>query len=362
MPVPNSMADLATLASSNFPTGTEAIGNSLDNYLRAISAIVRSTNAVSSATIASASTTDIGSADGEFVIVTGSATINSLGPGFPGCRREVLFQGACTLVNSGSIFLPNAANITTIPTDIHVYRCSSAGVWGLVGMNRIGVAGITGLSTALASKLDNAGNQTLNGDLTIRNFTLLGSPTFNAQQGGRYRFNTGNVDDIQFTAQRMSPGTNWSTASLRIQRFVDGASGMGYLEFPGSASGKSVSFGLGYWGADQGWFDLSGNFTAVGNIISNSDESLKTDWHALPADFVSNLAAVKHGVYRRTDIDQMQVGVSAQSLRAVLPNAVVADSGGVLSVAYGNAALVSAIQLAIEVKALSSRLDRLEGA
>lgn len=36
MPVPNSMADLFTLASSNSPAGTEVIGNNLDNYLRAV--------------------------------------------------------------------------------------------------------------------------------------------------------------------------------------------------------------------------------------------------------------------------------------------------------------------------------------
>lgn len=35
MSVPSSMADLFTLASSNSPAGTEAIGNSLDNYIRA---------------------------------------------------------------------------------------------------------------------------------------------------------------------------------------------------------------------------------------------------------------------------------------------------------------------------------------
>ena len=39
MAVPNSMQDLATLASSNSPAGSEAIGNSLDNYLRAHAAI-----------------------------------------------------------------------------------------------------------------------------------------------------------------------------------------------------------------------------------------------------------------------------------------------------------------------------------
>lgn len=35
MAVPSTMQDLSTLASSNSPQGTEAIGNSLDNYIRA---------------------------------------------------------------------------------------------------------------------------------------------------------------------------------------------------------------------------------------------------------------------------------------------------------------------------------------
>lgn len=67
MPVPNSMADLATLAGSNYPTGTEAIGNNLDNYVRSHAAIIRSTNALASASIAAASTTDVALADGESV-------------------------------------------------------------------------------------------------------------------------------------------------------------------------------------------------------------------------------------------------------------------------------------------------------
>jgi hypothetical protein len=61
------MGDLATLASSNSPAGAEVIGNSLDNYLRSHGAIIRSTNALASATIAAASTTDLASADAESV-------------------------------------------------------------------------------------------------------------------------------------------------------------------------------------------------------------------------------------------------------------------------------------------------------
>ena len=36
MPVPSVMSDLALTAASNYPTGGEAVGNALDDYLRGI--------------------------------------------------------------------------------------------------------------------------------------------------------------------------------------------------------------------------------------------------------------------------------------------------------------------------------------
>lgn len=42
MPVPSSITDLSTTAASNSPAGTDPISNSLDDYLRAIQAIIRS--------------------------------------------------------------------------------------------------------------------------------------------------------------------------------------------------------------------------------------------------------------------------------------------------------------------------------
>ena len=35
MPIPTKMQDLSTLAASNSPAGTETVGNSMDNYVRA---------------------------------------------------------------------------------------------------------------------------------------------------------------------------------------------------------------------------------------------------------------------------------------------------------------------------------------
>lgn len=361
MPVPTSMQDLATLASSNYPTGTEPIGNSLDNYIRAISAIIRSTNAVSSSTIAAASTVNLSGSDGEFVIITGSATINSYGTGFPGAFREVYFSAACTVVHSSAIPLPNASNIVVAAGDIHQYRCTTGGVWRLSSVNRMEVSSITGLQAALDLKVNLLGSQTIDGEITQRNGTLLGSAVSSLQNNGQYRFNTGNVDDIAFKAIRKSAGSGWPTASLRIQRVVDGVAAQGYIDFNGSSSGRVLSFGNSIPGTDLVWLDGSGNLTALGNIVSLSDEKMKEAWDDLPPDFLSKLSEVKHGVYRRKDTGQIQVGVSAQSLRGALPRAVQEDGDGVLAVAYGNAALVSAIQLAVRVRQLEARLESLEG-
>jgi len=93
--------------------------------------------------------------------------------------------------------------------------------------------------------------------------------------------------------------------------------------------------------------DSTGNFVATGDVTAFSDERLKKDWLDLPQDFLEKLANVKHGNYTRIDTEEKQVGVSAQELQKVLPNAVM--DGEYLSVAYGNAALVSAVELAKEV-------------
>ena len=133
MPVPNTMADLSTLAGSNSPAGSETVFPNLDDYLRALSAIVRSTNAVSASTIAAASTTNIAGSSGESVQVTGAATITSLGTGYAGCRREVRFAGACLLTNSTNLQLWGGNNYTTSAGDTITFRCIAAGQWICVG-------------------------------------------------------------------------------------------------------------------------------------------------------------------------------------------------------------------------------------
>lgn len=105
----------------------------------------------------------------------------------------------------------------------------------------------------------------------------------------------------------------------------------------------------------------NGNQWIAGTLTQASDEKLKTNWRPVAPDFVAQLAGVKAGVYNRLDTGATQVGVSAQSLRHVLPEAVlVNDFGGELSVAYANAALVACVELAKAVTSLRAEMDALK--
>jgi hypothetical protein len=92
---------------------------------------------------------------------------------------------------------------------------------------------------------------------------------------------------------------------------------------------------------------------------SNSDERLKENWTDVTSDFVPKLAQVKHGVFSRKDSGNREPGVSAQSFITVLPEAVVEGADGYLSVNYGGAALVAAIELAKVVERLQAEIAEL---
>ena len=104
----------------------------------------------------------------------------------------------------------------------------------------------------------------------------------------------------------------------------------------------------------------TGALSAVSHV-SSSDERLKTDWEDLPVNFIENLAKVKHGNFTRIANSHKEVGVSAQSLQSVLPRSVLENDEGMLSVNYGSAALVSAIELAKQVMELKQEIATLKG-
>lgn len=121
------------------------------------------------------------------------------------------------------------------------------------------------------------------------------------------------------------------------------------------------TIGIACDGASAGNIATGGNLTMTGNITAYSDERLKTDWKNIDSTFVEKLAKVKSGTFTRLDTGTRQAGVSAQSIQELLSEVVLQDEEGLLSVAYGNAALVACIELAKEVQALRTELKALKG-
>jgi hypothetical protein len=93
---------------------------------------------------------------------------------------------------------------------------------------------------------------------------------------------------------------------------------------------------------------------------SNSDERLKENWADVASDFIEKLVKVKHGVFSRKDNGNREPGVGAQSFMSALPEAVVEGVDGYLSVNYGGAALVAAIELAKAVEDLRAEVKELK--
>ena len=128
MPVPSSMRDLSTVAGSNSPPGSEAVGTSLDDYLRMIQSIIRATYAIG-ADVAAAATVDLNAFDAEAVRITGTATITSLGTCPAGFKRTLRFAGACTLTHSASLILPGGVNYVTAADDVLTFLSLGSGTW-----------------------------------------------------------------------------------------------------------------------------------------------------------------------------------------------------------------------------------------
>ncbi len=88
---------------------------------------------VKGADIASAGTTNLATATGVFVHVTGTTTITAFGTAASGVVRVVRFAGALTLThNATSLILPGGANITTAANDVAVMVSEGSGNWRCV--------------------------------------------------------------------------------------------------------------------------------------------------------------------------------------------------------------------------------------
>jgi hypothetical protein len=104
--------------------------------------------------------------------------------------------------------------------------------------------------------------------------------------------------------------------------------------------------------------DNNGNVVVSGNITAYSDITLKDNIINIK-DALNKVIQVNGVIYTRKDLEDKQrryTGVIAQEIEKILPEAVMSDSDGIKSVAYGNL-----VGLLIEaIKELNDKVDNLQ--
>lgn len=306
-------------------------------------------------------------AAGSYVTVGGALGTPSSGT-LTNCTFPTLNQN--TTGSSGSC-TGNAATATTATTATNLSGGSVSGTTGTFTGNVSLGTGVSG-STATPSQL-NTGLSFSNG--TTRDKCKIYLYSSGTEQ---YGFGVGASGDIQYhsnsfhdvyisntkTASFSSGGftsngdivrSNISQGSIYLTGSLPGYAANTYPTLRSSANELYFSAGGLYSAYIQGL-----NFVSQGNVTAYSDERKKKNWRPVADNFVEKLAEVKSGVYERTDQEITQVGVSAQSFQTLLPEAILEDREGFLSVSYGNAALVAAVELAKELVALKELVKELK--
>ena len=189
-----------------------------------------------------------------------------------------------------------------------------------------------------------------------------------------YTFNLDNSGNVSLTGGLSASGTvNINTTSANCLQISDSSGANIKMTGNGTVTpAKSIR-------AQDGNFQVinnaynniplslsdAGGLAILGSLSQNSDERIKTNWRDVQDNFVEKLSKIKYGIYDRTDIEETQVGVSAQSLQTLMPEAVKTNTNSftgveLLSVSYGNAALVACIELAKQVEELKKEIALLK--
>ena len=277
-----------------------------------------------------------GTAHAYTAVGTSGNALISAGAGAPAFGNLAI--GTANTNVSGALTVTNGG--TGVSTLTGIVKASGTSAFTAATSGTDYSAGTSALGTGILK------STTTTGALTI---AVAGDfPTLNQNTTGSSGSCTGNAA----TATSATSATN----ATNVANTTTTSASTFYLAFMAanttSNQGTNTNGSLSY-------VPSTGALTAV-SMVSSSDERLKENWRDLPDTFLNDLAEVKHGSYNRIGNEWREVGVSAQSLFEVLPESVPADDQGMLSVAYGNAALVAAIELAKEVVELRKEIELLK--
>jgi len=213
-------------------------------------------NHAKGADIASATTTDIGAATGNFVHITGTVTITGLGTIQAGTIRIVRFADILTLThNATSLILPGTANITTAANDIAVFVSEGSGNWRCVSYVKADGTAIAGNDTHefLATVAIPQSNIALATDVQV----VFGTEVFD---------NGGNFATNRFIAP--VTGKYQISFSLRLGD-IDQAVGVLY-QFTINTSNRNYVF---FFDPTKFSADLTGGYSVGASVLADMDAS-----------------------------------------------------------------------------------------
>lgn len=236
---------------------------------------------------------------------------------------------------------------------------------GSISTIKIAASAVTsnelGTSSVIAAKLAaNAVTTTKINGLAVTTAKIAANAVTSAKVDGTVATQTattGTLDLPSGTDAQRDTGTGigglrWSTTNAALEAY----NGTDWTLYK-SANGVNVdSTGIYMSGS------YTGSFTATGDITAYSDARLKTDWAGFSDDILLRATTIQYGTFTRNDIEEntRHIGVTAQSLQKVFPEAVRENKDGILSVNYGPAALSLVLALNEKVLELEQQIKELK--
>jgi|TARA_R110000744_G_scaffold335953_1_gene441283 hypothetical protein len=195
--------------------------------------------------------------------------------------------------------------------------------WTTADLTNLSGASLTsGIIPAARINAGSIANDLIATQHIVDNIALAGSPTTATQSAGN---NTTRIATTEFVTAAIAAAPDTNTT-------YTGGTGITLSGTTFNCDINSPSeVGLGNLSSSGN--NLSGSFTATGNITAYSDERLKSSVETIP-DALSKVLNVR-GVTFDMNAER-STGVIAQELEKVLPEAVFNNADGFKSVAYGN--------------------------
>ena len=187
-------ATLGTVSATNFPDNTSQlispfdlrdwITDGIDSFVtqKDVSTFENAFYECRGSALTAAATVNLSLATGNFVHITGAATITSFGTLTAGARFVLVFDGICILTyNATSLIIPGTANKTTAAGDACMIISEGSGNWRIVGYFAISGSGGGGI-TALTGDVTASGTGSVaatiaNGAVDIPMLSATGSPS-----------------------------------------------------------------------------------------------------------------------------------------------------------------------------------------